>query len=350
MFSSVADVDGPYMAIQSAKGTAANALKGTLHYSKLTKTVDKTMNETGPALGAGNRRQPGFNGSFKVTSQYDFVLTLDRFLAHFFEPMAGRTSTVVSPGVNQHVWAEYFRNSTKPYLSVAHVLGATGMGAGVAIEKIRDARLTGANFKIAAGAAPSGSLSFTGLNEGIGDSTNDTYAFDTAYNMPIPSDPTSNSFSFPSFFPSSGSLCCTEIDATWTDTTQDGPACLGSGELSDTYGTNQFWTLKFGFTWDANDNQVYNWVNYLTNTGLDKDRAIRPGFIEGAFSFSAAGQNVIPSTVVKPSLGMSFPSLQWTKANRDTGQAGIMLSVEAISYGDWTATGINGKSGSQMAL
>lgn len=343
------DIEGLYMAKQTAKGTPNTVLKSAMLYQSLNNTVDKAMVEIGPGLGQTFYKQKAFNGSFIGNTTVEGVLNISRLLNNLLSPFCALTTDAVATPVYAYTWLPLASNSVMPWFTTAVVYGKSGtLGSGIKTKVMRDSRITTVSISIASGEAPTFSQGFSNLNEGVGAGT-ETFSHDSSTHIPIPSYAASNIYTMPSWWPAT--FCMQSFKMEWSNAATNAGPCLNSGEFGDILTTQAGWTFTFQVMYDANTNQIYNHAVYGTNTSISAYDALQPGFKEGAFDFTIATQEVIPSTIVPYSFSGAFPDLQWTVSNITSGQTPVMLEITAMSFGaNWSFTGNGDKTNAQMSL
>jgi hypothetical protein len=336
---------GVYFAIQSGKGTVNTTLKNGIALTKFETTVEKEITEGEPMLGQGNYMQRSVGRSFKVNGTAEGWCTLERFLGFMFSMIATRTTTgSVAPF--SHAYALLTRNITMKYGSIFVIMGESAVGTGIQYELVRDVRITSFSFTFTGTDAVKVRFSFEGLNEGAGPGSL-TPTFDSTFVIPNPTDST-NTYTWPSWFPTAANVCATGITVNWNASATDGPICLVNSEHADIFLPKAGWSLDLSFMHTTDMVVVYNWINYGAASAPASSSGLVAPLKEGAFSFQANSSNIAGGSTPY-SIAFSFPSLQWVQAQVSNATPD-MLSVKAPSFGnDASMTLVNATSGTNMA-
>jgi hypothetical protein len=247
-----------------------------------------------------------------------------------------------------HPHTAIVKNSSMPYLTLGFVYGETttaGTGITGGTHIIRDMRPTAFGLTISSTDAIKFTGQWQGLNMGAGSSP--TFTPGAAQVIPNPNG-TSNTYTFPSFIPST--VCCNSVQLAWTAQTVLAPPCLGAGEYGDILIEQAGWELTFRMQLDVNSIIAYNQILGKADALASGTSSLAPGLKTGAFSFLANSDTVVPTTATPNSLAGSFPSLQWVSA-KITNDSPNMLEIVARSFGsDQVLTPVNAIAGGSYTI
>lgn len=341
---------GLYLAVQSAKGTAATTFKAAAGFTRFDYEPVKGLTKGVPMLGLGNWLNRSIGHDFSVKNgTAEGWMSLDYLLGFMMELLGAKTTTgSVAPFTHSFAW--YQKNSTMKYATIYVVDGETATGTGITTEMIRDVKISNMKFNINGNDAVKFSFNFEGLNMGAGAATPtlDTTGLVTP-SIPNPVDSINNTFTWPSWFPTSNTICNTSIDITWAGNLIEGPACIGTGEHADLYIDQQSWELGFKFLYTSDFVKVRNQILAGADTLSADTTGLKPALKEGAFSYLLSSQDIAGGSTLK-SIAQSFPKLQWT-VTKVNNASPTDMDVTASSFGgDSTATVINAVSGTNFAF
>ncbi|MBA3829892.1 MAG: hypothetical protein H0X33_13210 [Taibaiella sp.] len=342
---------GIYLGAQSAKSTAAAALKGAIAFTKFENTPEIEMVNGVPMLGpTGFYMQQSIGTAVKTTQSAEGWVSLDLFPAMI---LGAFMTKGVSSGTAAfvHPYSQIAKNSGLPYLTIGMVYGeSTTPGTGIAggVHIIRDARLTQFKYTISSLDAIKFTAQWMGLNMSGGTGQTFTPPASIVGIFPNPNG-AGNTYTFPSFIPST--VCVNTIDVEWNATAVQTPPCLGSGEHGDTLITQAGWTLTFKMQMDVNSIKAYNQIlNKADTLAASNTLGFTAGLKQGAFSFLANSDTLVPTTSTPFSLGASFPSLQWS-APKISNESPSELTIVAKSFSnDVTHTVTNATAGGSMTI
>ncbi len=348
--SFIAPDRGLYMGIQSAKGTACTTFKAAAGYTKFEYEIVKGYTKGVPMLGLGNWMQRSVGHDFIVKNgTAEGWMSLDLLLAFLFGLLGTKTTTGASAPFS-HAFAWFQKNAIMKYATLLVVDGESSAGTGISVEMIRDVKISNFKYTITGADAVKFSFNFEGLNMGAGAASPTlTTTWLTTPSLPSPVDSVNNIFTWPSWFPVSGTICNNSIEVAWTGNVIEGPACIGSGEHSDLYIDQQAWELDFKFLHTSDMVDVRNQILALSSTLSADTSALKTGLKEGAFSYALSGLDLAGGSTLK-SLSQSFPNLQWV-SHKVNNASPSDSDVKAMSFaGDSTATVVNAISGTNFAF
>lgn len=339
---------GAYIGKQSAKGTAKTALIGGQQFTKITPTSEIVRIDGVPLLGPnGIYMQQSLGTVVQLTIDAEGWLDLGIGTAMLLQGFMLKGSSTGTTAFS-HPHTAIVKNSSLPYETFGFVYGesttpGTGITGGTHI--IRDNRQTGFSLTLSSTAAPQFTAQWKGINMGAGSSP--TFTPGAAQVIPNPNG-TANTYTFPSFIPSS--VCCNSVKLAWTAQTVYAPPCLGAGEYGDILITQAGWELTFEMQLDVNSIIAHNQILGKADAFASGTSSMTPALKTGAFSFLANSDTLVPTTVTPNSLAGSFPSLQWVSA-KITDDSPNMLEIVARTYGsDQTLTPTNAIAGASYVI
>ena len=341
---------GAYFGIQSAKGTAATTFKAASGLTRLDYEPVKGSTKGVPMLGLGNWRNRAVGHSFAVKNgTCEGWMTVDLFLALLYGMLGTKTTTGVSAPFS-HAYAWFLKNSTMKYLTIYVVDGETSTGTGISTEMIRDCKVSNIKYTFSGNDVIKFSFSFEGLNMGAGAASPTlTTTWLTTPSLPSPVDATNNTWTWPSWFPASNTICNVSLDVTWAGNLIEGPPCIGTGESADLYIDQQSWDLGFKFLYTSDMVAVRNQILAGATTLSADASGLKPALKEGSFSYLVSSQDLAGGSTLK-SAAQSFPSLQWFTSKVNNASPTDM-DITASSFGsDSTATVVNAISGTDFAF
>lgn len=346
------DIAGPFIGEQSAIDTQATVLKSALHFSSLDIKTPKNAIETGPAHSMGFQNQKRFNGSYMVNQTAEGVVTLDTFPAFLFGMFCARSTIQLASDAYEHTYTPFKLTKQMLYYSILYLYGTVAPSFTGALwrEMAINSLITQMGFTISANAAPKFRLGWRASNEGPG-AGGESLSLDDDYNMPIPSDPTSNDFTLPAWAPDFADLCVKSIDVQ-ADFYNVDYQCLNSAEPIATVAPQDL-TFTLDMLYTSESLAMYQYIKYLTTTPSANARAMRPGFAEGNINFTAAGNTAIPATdpVAYPSLSVLAPDVQWISADINQGSNPVDIRIVGkVFKPTYSFVVVNGKPGAEMAL